>query len=73
MIACIADAEDDHLTIDCTELEDAMWIERAGVEAALAGAADAPFVAPPHFAIAHTLLRAWLESPQPLADPEGRH
>ncbi len=73
MIACIADAEDDHLTIDRAELEDAMWIERAGVEAALAGAADAPFVAPPHFAIAHTLLRAWLESPQPLADPEGRH
>jgi NAD+ diphosphatase len=61
MIACIAEAEDDRLTIDRTELEDALWMDRAGVEAALAGAPDAPFKAPPHFAIAHSLLRAWLE------------
>ena len=60
MIACIAEAVDDALTIDRTELEDARWMERAGVEAALRGDADAPFLAPPHFAIASTLLRHWL-------------
>jgi NAD+ diphosphatase len=61
MIACIAEALDDKLTIDHTELEDALWMERAGVAAALARAPDAPFLAPPHFAIANTLLRAWAE------------
>lgn len=61
MIACLAEAEEDALTIDRTELEDALWIDRAGVEAALAGAPDAPFLAPPHFAIANTLLKAWVE------------
>jgi len=59
MIACIAEAEGDALTIDTTELEDAKWVDRPGVEAALASAPDAPFLAPPHFAIAHSLLRAW--------------
>jgi NAD+ diphosphatase len=61
MIACIADAVDDRLTIDRTELEDAFWMDRAGVESALAREAGAPFLAPPHFAIAYTLLKAWAE------------
>ncbi len=61
MIACIGEADSDVLTIDTTELEDAMWVTRAEVEAALAGAEDSRFNAPPPFAIAHTLLRAWLE------------
>ena len=60
MIACIAETESDALTLDQTELEDAMWVDQAGIEAALAGAADAPFQAPPHFAIANTLLARWL-------------
>ncbi|QPQ54811.1 NAD(+) diphosphatase [Allosphingosinicella flava] len=60
MIACIAAARDDAITIDTTELEDAKWVDRAGVEAALSGQADAPFLAPPHFAIAHTLFLRWL-------------
>jgi NAD+ diphosphatase len=59
MIACIADAGSDALTIDKTELEDARWFERADVEAALRRSPDAPFQAPPHFAIAHTLLSRW--------------
>lgn len=61
MMACIATAADDALTIDRTELDDAKWVDRAGVEAALRGEEDAPFAAPPHFAIAHTLFRRWLE------------
>jgi NAD+ diphosphatase len=60
MIACIGEAESDALTIDTTELEDAMWVTREEVQAALAGAEDARFNAPPRFAIANTLLRAWV-------------
>lgn len=60
MVACIADAIGDALTIDRTELEDAKWVDRAGVEAAMRGDPDAPFLAPPHFAIAHTLFGRWL-------------
>jgi NAD+ diphosphatase len=61
MIACLARAESDALTIDTTELEDACWIDRAGVRAALAGGSDAPFNAPPAFAVAHTLFERWLD------------
>jgi NAD+ diphosphatase len=61
MIGCVAAASDDRITLDRNELEDAMWVDRAGVAAALAGEADAPFQAPPHFAIAHTLLRMWVD------------
>jgi NAD+ diphosphatase len=69
MIACLARAESDALSIDRTELEDAMWVDREGVAAALSLDPQAPFQAPPHFAIAHTLLRAWVEASQPLAEP----
>jgi NAD+ diphosphatase len=61
MIACIAEAKHDALTIDRTELEDAMWVPRAGVQAAFRGDPQAPFLAPPSFAIARSLLEAWLE------------
>lgn len=61
MMACMATADDPALTIDYSELEDAIWVDRAGVEAAMAGHADAPFLAPPPFAIAHTLFRWWLD------------
>jgi NAD+ diphosphatase len=69
MIACIAEASSDALTIDRTELDDAIWVGRAGVLAALAGEPDAPFQAPPHFAIANTLLRAWADPLAPGARP----
>ncbi len=60
MIGCWSRAEDDALTIDETEIEDARWFTRAEVTAAMAGEADAPFMAPPPMAIANTLLRWWL-------------
>jgi len=60
MIACLARTDDDRLTIDRTELEDAFWVDAEGMRAALDGAADAPFVAPPRMAVAHHLLRHWL-------------
>jgi NAD+ diphosphatase len=59
MIACTATAASDVITLDTTELDDAIWVDREGVLAALAGEPGAPFVAPPHFAIAHTLLGHW--------------
>jgi NAD+ diphosphatase len=61
MMACMATADDPTLTIDKTELEDAIWVDRAGVAAAMAREAGAPFLPPPHYAIAHTLFRWWLE------------
>jgi NAD+ diphosphatase len=60
MIACIAEATGDVITLDTNELEDAMWVTRADVAKAFAGAPDARFKTPPPFAIAHSLLRAWL-------------
>jgi NAD+ diphosphatase len=60
MIACIATAEDDALTLDGEELDDAFWATRADVAAALAGDPDAPFKTPLRFAIAYTLLERWL-------------
>jgi NAD+ diphosphatase len=60
MIACVGHAEDDRLTLDTYELEDAIWATRAEVRAALAGEAGR-FQTPPAYAIAHTLLRVWAE------------
>jgi NAD+ diphosphatase len=58
MMACVAEAEDDAITLDTAELEDAMWVPRAIVQAVLAGE-EGPFIAPPPYAIAHTLLSEW--------------
>jgi len=60
MVACIASVADDVVTLDLAELEDAKWVNRAEVAAALAGDAEAVFGAPPRYAIANSLFRAWL-------------
>lgn len=60
MVGCIAEAEHDRITLDTKELEDAMWVTRAEAAASMAGDADARFKAPPPFAVAHTLMKAWL-------------
>ncbi len=72
MIACIAEAKGTELDLDTKELEAAMWVDRGGVEAALAGAPGAPFLAPPPFAIANTLFRRWLDGPERLAPAAAR-
>ena len=61
MIGCHAFATSDLLTLDPTEIEDAFWVGRNEVCAALAGEAAAAFQAPPPYAIAHTLLTRWVE------------
>lgn len=61
MIACIGQTDDPALTLDRNEIEDAKWVNAAEVRAALAGEPDAPFGAPPPMAVAHWLLRHWLD------------
>lgn len=61
MIGCHAYADDKTLTIDTTELDDARWFTRAEVAYAMSGAEDGAFIAPPPFAVAHYLLKWWLE------------
>ena len=58
MIACVAVADDDAVTLDTNELEDAIWVPRAVVRAVLTGE-PGPFLPPPPYAIAYTLLSAW--------------
>jgi NAD+ diphosphatase len=61
MIACIGQSESDLLRLDETEIQHAFWVDAEGVRAALEEREDAPFIAPPKIAIAHFLLRAWLD------------
>ncbi len=60
MIACLAEAKGVELTIDEDELEEARWVTRSEVQAALAGTAE--WMVPPPMAIAHTLLRFWVDN-----------
>jgi NAD+ diphosphatase len=59
MIGCIAEAESDAITVDANELEDAIWVSREEVRAALAEE-EGRFLPPPSFAIARHLLEVWL-------------
>jgi len=61
MIGAHAKANDDSLTIDRNELDDARWFTRDEVISALAGDASAPFLPPPRSAIARTLLEHWVD------------
>ncbi|MBU6206560.1 MAG: NAD(+) diphosphatase, partial [Alphaproteobacteria bacterium] len=61
MLACVAEVESDTLTLSPAEIEDAFWASRDEVRAALAGAEDARFGAPPLYAVAFTLLKHWAE------------
>lgn len=61
MIGCIGYADSLELVIDENEIEDARWFTRDDVMAAMTSAEDAAFLPPPPQAIAHDLLRWWLE------------
>ncbi|GAB4517460.1 MAG: NAD(+) diphosphatase [Parvularculaceae bacterium] len=61
MMACRARAKTTEIRLLDGELEEARWFARADVARALAGGPDAPFTAPPPLAVAHQMLRAWLE------------
>lgn len=59
MIGCFAQATSDDIVIDRDELEDARWVDRATCAAALQGQGD--ILMPPTIAIAHHLVKAWVE------------
>jgi NAD+ diphosphatase len=67
MLGCVAQAESEAIAIDPAELEEARWFSRDALGAALAGRRD-DLGAPPPFAIAHHLIRAWVESDAGAAD-----
>jgi NAD+ diphosphatase len=60
MIGLILQADDDKLTIDENELETARWFTRDEAKAMMAGTHPEAH-APMHFAIAHHVLKAWLD------------
>lgn len=61
MIGAWARANDDSLTIDHQELDDARWFTRDEIKQALRGSENPPFLPPPRWAIARTLLEAWVD------------
>jgi len=60
MIACMAQALGDELTLDTEEIAEAMWVSKEEVRAALAEEEGARFLAPSPVAVAHHMLRNWL-------------
>jgi NAD+ diphosphatase len=60
MIGCIGTAESEEVEVDLAELDDARWFTRDALRAALDGRRE-DLTVPPPFAIAHHLIRAWVE------------
>lgn len=65
MIACIAQADDDTLAVDASEIEHAFWCDVEGVRAAMNEDPAAPFIAPSPMAVAWHLLDHWLANVAP--------
>ncbi len=61
MIGCLAEALTHEIVVDRTELEDARWFTRAEVVAMLEGRHPEGLLPPNPVAIAHHLLRAWVD------------
>jgi NAD+ diphosphatase len=61
MIGCHAQALTRDITVDTTELEDARWFEREEVALMLKRQHPAGIGTPPPIAIAHHIIRAWVE------------
>ena len=62
MIGCHVEARSREIVVDHSELEDARWFERAEVALMLAGRHPAGLAAPNPVAIAHHIIRTWVES-----------
>ncbi len=60
MMGCAAEALDEVIVTDPSELEDARWFSRADVAAMLAGTHPEGILAPPPMAIANYLMRAFV-------------
>ncbi len=62
MIGLIAEVEDDEGAPDQTEISEIRWFTRDEAKALIAGQLDGTF-APQRLAIAHQLIKAWVEEP----------
>jgi NAD+ diphosphatase len=62
MIGCVAEALSDDIVIDTNELEDARWFSRDEVRLMFASRHPQELRVPPPIAIAHHLLRQWVEA-----------
>lgn len=62
MIGCFGEALDEHIVFDGKELDDCRWFSRDEVRAILSGAHPGGINCPPQGAIAHHLIRAWVEA-----------
>jgi len=61
MIGCHAQALSEEIVIDPEEIEDARWFSRAEASSMLAGQHPQELLCPPPIAIAHWLIRAFIE------------
>ncbi|GJD36510.1 NAD(+) diphosphatase [Methylobacterium aerolatum] len=61
MLGCVAEALDEDIVTDPAELEDARWFDRAAVAGMLAGTHPEGIQSPPPMAIAHFLMREFVE------------
>jgi NAD+ diphosphatase len=66
MIGCHAEALSSDITIDPVELSDARWFDREEVAAMLLREHPQALVTPPPVAIAHHIIRAWVEGQAPM-------
>jgi len=62
MIGCFAEARSDVIVVDRDELEGARWFEREEVAAMLKGQHPEGLTAPPPVAIAHHIMRSFVEN-----------
>lgn len=62
MIGCHIQALTSEIVVDRNELEDARWVDRAEAAAMLARRHPAGLITPAPFAIAHHIIRAWVET-----------
>ncbi len=62
MIGCYAEAASQEITVDRTELEDARWFNKDEVIAMLQRRHPDGLTAPPGVAIAHHIIRGWVEN-----------
>lgn len=60
MIGCAGVTFHDRIVVDRTELEDARWFDERDVREAMSGR-EAGWRPPPRYAIAHRLIRQWLD------------
>jgi NAD+ diphosphatase len=65
MIGCHAEALDRDIAIDPNELEDARWFSRDEIAAMLMRRHPDGLTTPPPIAIAHHIIRAWIEAGEP--------